>query len=39
VTARSLRDGYELGNKGTGCQLVCDLSFGSIDKLDIIQTN
>jgi len=39
MTALSIRDRYEMDNKGTVHQFVWDLSFGSVDKSDIIQTN
>jgi len=39
MTTLSIWDGPELGKKGTGHQLVCDLSFESVNKLDIVQTS
>jgi len=35
----SIRDGHELGKERTDRQLVCNLSFGSVDKLNVVQTN
>ena len=34
MVALSIGDGHELGKKGIDCQLVCDLSFKSVDKLE-----
>jgi len=36
MTTLSIRDRHEVGKERTGYQLVCDLSFESFDKLDII---
>jgi len=39
MTTIFVRDGHELGKKRTGSQLVCDLSFESVDRLEVVQTN
>jgi len=39
MTTLSIRDGHELGIKQIGHQLVFDLSFESVNKLDIVLTN
>jgi len=39
MTALSIRNGHELDKKWTDRQLECDLSFESVDKLDIVKTS